>query len=263
MIKSIVAQAIRSLSYCFSSNPAQKSLRIASLLVGYLRGMGSGSSHHNLCGQVAFLRRLPDNAVIFDVGANIGQFAELVLKSAKHVQLHSFEPSQKAFDQLKRTIGSKAVRINRCGLGDKEGEMTLYAPAPGSELASLTKRRLDHFGMLVGHSEKVQIDTVDAYCQRNSIFQINLLKVDVEGHEMTVFNGARAMLAAGKIRTIIFEFGGANIDTRTFFQDFHYFFKEFNAKSIGRLTPTGWEAQVLKYTEDLECFRTSNYVVRF
>jgi len=262
VIKYTSAQAIRLLSYCFSSSAAQKILRAASLLIGCLRGMGSGSSHH-LSGQTEYLRRLPKNAVVFDVGANIGQFAEIALKNCQHVQLHSFEPSSTAFDLLERNIASSAVRLNRCGLGDKEGEMILHAPAPGSELGSFSRRRLDHFGMVVGHSEKVQITTVDAYCKRNNIVKIDLLKVDIEGHEMTVFNGARAMLTTGKIREILFEFGGANIDSRIFFQDFYYYFKGFNAKSIGRLTPSGWEVTLYEYTEDLEYFRTSNYVVRF
>jgi FkbM family methyltransferase len=261
-MKPFAVSIIRICSLCCANNLAQRGLRLGSLLLAGLRGLGSGSSSR-LSGQDALLRQFTGNPVIFDVGANIGQFADAVLKSISPVQLHSFEPSERAFSQLAQTIGAKAVRINQCALSDKEGEMTLYAPEAGSELASLTERRLDHFGLEIAHREKIRVDTVDAYCARNNIPKIDLLKVDVEGHEMAVFRGAGTMLSSGKIRVILFEFGGANIDTRTFFQDFYYFFKKLGAKRIGRLTPSGWEAPVLNYTEDLEYFRASNYVVYF
>jgi len=59
---------------------------------------------------------------------------------------------------------------------------------------------------------------------------------------------------------IQFEFGGCNIDTRIFFQDFWYFFKNNNFE-IYRITPFG-AAHKECYREFEECFLTTNYLAR-
>jgi hypothetical protein len=79
--------------------------------------------------------------------------------------------------------------------------------------------------------------------------------MDVEGHELEVLQGARRTLE--DIRIVQFEFGGSNIDTRTFFQDFWYFFDEIDFQ-IYRLTPSG-PIIVSSYSEQDETFRSTNY----
>jgi len=64
--------------------------------------------------------------------------------------------------------------------------------------------------------------------------------------------------ALKEIQIIQFEFGGCNIDTKTFFQDFWYFFKE-NGFAIYRISPKG-PLLLDKYREADETFRTTNYV---
>jgi hypothetical protein len=65
----------------------------------YSIGIGSGSRVST--GEVASLRRLPAGSVIFDVGANVGQFASLVGSTVKAPRLYCFEPAKAAFDALK------------------------------------------------------------------------------------------------------------------------------------------------------------------
>ena len=80
--------------------------------------------------------------------------------------------------------------------------------------------------------------------------------MDVEGHELDVLRcGEAAMLNASVIQ---FEFGGCNIDTRTFFQDFWYFFKDRHF-DIYRITPLGAE-KIDKYNEYHEFYSTTNYI---
>ena len=85
---------------------------------------------------------------------------------------------------------------------------------------------------------------------------IDLLKIDIEGHELEAFAGFGRSL--NFIRVIQFEFGGCNIDTRTFFKDFWYFFKK-NKFDIYRVSPFG-PMRLERYSENYECFRTSNYL---
>ncbi|MFB9174037.1 FkbM family methyltransferase [Roseibium salinum] len=87
---------------------------------------------------------------------------------------------------------------------------------------------------------------------------IDICKMDVEGHELDVLSGFGE--AIHHIDVIQFEFGGCNIDTRTFFQDFWYFFKEYDFE-IYRITPFG-PTKIKKYTEELEFFNTTNFIAK-
>jgi FkbM family methyltransferase len=241
---------------------AQTQLRKLCTVANYLRGLGSGGSV-GASGETALLDLLPPNAIVFDVGSNRGDYALAVLNRRPGVQLHCFEPSKGTFDLLCKALRNKNAVLNNCGLGEQDGEMTLYSNGTGSGLASLSRRRLDHFGIYMNLEERVEITTLDNYCERQKIGKIDLLKVDVEGHELDVFKGATRIFKNRHVNTLMFEFGGCNIDTRTYFQDYYYYFRDLGVSSLQRITPSGRLVDVSQYSEDLEYFRATNYVVRF
>ena len=86
------------------------------------------------------------------------------------------------------------------------------------------------------------------------------MKIDVEGHELDVLNGGKEFFEKKAIDMVTFEFGGCNIDTRTYFQDFWYFFKTYDYK-IYRILPNGTFFYIDTYNEEREQFLTSNYLV--
>jgi hypothetical protein len=84
---------------------------------------------------------------------------------------------------------------------------------------------VDHFGIKFDFEERIQVNTLDEWVQNQStLVQPPILKLDVEGHELSVLTGGKEMLK--KIQLVQFEFGGSNIDARTYFQDFWYFFAD-------------------------------------
>ena len=209
-------------------------------------------------------RHIPEAKIIFDVGANVGQYADQIFdqfSQQTNFDLHCFEPSKPAFDTLQPKFANhESVILNNIGLGAEEKEAVLYMNKQCSGLASLTKRKLDHIEIDHGAlSETVQISTIDKYCKKNSIPHINLLKIDVEGHELDVLKGSAAMLSERKIDLVQFEFGGCNIDTRTFFQDFHCFFAELEFE-LFRILPGNKLMKLPKYREIDEKFRTTNFL---
>lgn len=174
--------------------------------------------------------------------------------------IHCFEPSKYTFEQLLKAHNNNAkITLNNCGLGDKEQEAILYSNAKASGLASLTKRRLDHFKIDFNQTEQVELTTLDIYCKSHNIKHIHLLKLDVEGHELDVLAGGKEMFASKHIDMATFEFGGCNIDTRTFFQDFWYFFTE-NDMYIYRIMPNATLYRIESYGEIHEQFTTTNYI---
>ena len=72
---------------------------------------------------------------------------------------------------------------------------------------------------------------------------IDLLKLDVEGHELEVLRGGVRMFAQRRVKMVSFEFGGCNIDSRTYFRDFYYFFQENGLQDIFRMVPPDPTAQ--------------------
>ena len=199
---------------------------------------------------------------IFDVGANIGQYLQLAYACLNGCRFHidSFEPSSEAYAALCDNARNYSnVTLNNFDLGREMQEAELFYDQAGSGLASLSKRRLAHCGITMGLSERVRIETLDFYCREHQIEYIDLLKLDVEGHELEVLNGASRMFSKAAISMVQFEFGGCNIDTRTFLKDFFYFFSDRGMR-MARVTPSGYLHEMRSYSEVQEQFRTSNFL---
>lgn len=229
-----------------------------------LMGIGSGTSPESSGEAGIFpllLRRRQPPYCVFDVGANRGQFLAMARAqfAGRPVRFHAFEPGRATFEMLCSTSEGPDATLNNAALGREAGPLTLYADEPGSGMASLTRRRLGHFGIAIAHEEQVAVTTLDAYCAARGIDGIDLLKLDVEGHELDVLAGGRSMFERGAVAMVSFEFGGCNIDTRTFLQDFFYFFRE-HGMTIHRITPSGYLRPLPAYREIDEQFRTSNFV---
>lgn len=260
-----VRNARRRIVYIITGNKiAQKYVERRIRKSQLLAGIGSGGDVEK-SGEKSIFKKLEslkqDSYCLFDVGANKGDFTKMILDFFKNdnIEVHSFEPSKAAFELLNDSIKSDKVILNNKGLGKKAGLFPFYTDSPGSGTASLTKRKLDHVGVDFHYSEDVLIDTLDDYCRVNNIKEIDLLKIDVEGHEFDVLEGSREMLKREKIKMVSFEFGGCNIDTRIFLKDFYYLLKEFGFL-LYRITPSGYFFSLDNYSEKLELFGTTNFI---
>ena len=133
----------------------------------------------------------------------------------------------------------------------------MFSNEDGSGLASIYHRRLDHFGISMKHIEEIQLRTLDNFCGEMGIHHIDLLKLDVEGYELKVLMGAQHLINSNSIDFIQFEFGGCNIDSRTYFQDFFYLLNPHY--KIYRILKDGL-AFINNYKETCEIFITTNYL---
>ncbi|MEK7315054.1 MAG: FkbM family methyltransferase [Candidatus Eisenbacteria bacterium] len=263
-------QLTKNLLVRLSSNATfQRLLERNVALSQYLMGIGSGSSTDS-SGERVLVDKLKQHATtsqslcVFDVGANKGQFLSLMERGLQGVphHIHAFEPSQFTYKVLyDNANASPHITLNNVGLGKQVGEFELYYDEAGSGLASLSKRRLGHFGIDFKYSEKVELDTLDDYCIRHAIHGIDLLKLDVEGHELDVLQGGSRLFRERRIRMVSFEFGGCNIDSRTYLQDFYYFFRENGMNQMFRIAPSGCLVPLHEYKEADEQFRTTNFLV--
>jgi FkbM family methyltransferase len=193
---------------------------------------------------------------IFDVGANTGEYSRLVLDALRNrAEIYAFEPQKLAYQQLSESIKSNNFSAFNIGLGNVPGIVKLYKNNEGSVFGSLYYAKHAHLGVELDKTEEVTIETLDQFCLSNAISHIDLLKIDVEGHEIEVLKGAKEMLKTEKINFIQFEFGIASIESRVFMKDF---FQLLYGYDIYRILPNS--LYPITYTEYSELFLTTNYL---
>jgi FkbM family methyltransferase len=143
--------------------------------------------------------------VVLDVGANLGQSAEQFLRWFPTARVICFEPVTTTFKELERRLGSHPrVRLARLALGAAPGSGTFRLEGPPG-MHTLASRPGP--GEPEALHEPVEIDTVDRFCQREGLARIGLLKIDTEGHDLAVLEGAADLLAAARIEMVMVEAG--------------------------------------------------------
>ena len=222
---------------------------------------GKGSGTYSILHEIKACKKLLKNRnikFIFDVGANKGDYTNELLKHYKEANYYLFEPSLLNYEKLNlRFINKKNIKIINKALADKDGDDFLYSDKSGSGLGSLYKRRLDHYNINFDIKERIHLSRLDTFLKDlDKDLIIDYFKIDVEGAEIKVLHGMGKFI--NRIKLIQFEFGGCNIDSRTFFQDFWYYFIGNNF-DLFRITLSG-PKKINFYNENNEYFKTTNYI---
>ena len=178
-----------------------------------LKGMNYGSANSpKYSGELALLKmlrnELPNNPIIFDVGANNGQYLGFLLKllETKNPIIHSFEPDPVSFNKLYKKYGAnKNIYLNNFALGEKEMDTKLYISSDGGVDASLINVKNKN-----SKNIEIQLKTLDQYCINNNINKIHFLKIDVEGYEINVLQGGLKLITNNSIERIQLEHGSIN-----------------------------------------------------
>ena len=208
-------------------------------------------------GELLWLREvLPQCKIVFDVGANVGDWTALALSINPLLQVHCFEPCTAAFQRLHARDLVGSTYLNQLGLSDSAEEATIFVFGEGAGTNSLYRRQ--GINAEQKQTEKVHLDTLDAYCKRSDVQQIDLLKLDVEGHELMVLKGGIRMLSQGRIKRIQFEYGGTFIDARILLKDMFELLTRYSFL-LYKIYPNEIELAE-RYEQRLENFQYQNWV---
>lgn len=155
-------------------------------------------------GRLAAMLRHHGVNLVLDVGANVGQFAQGLRRSGYPGQLVSFEPLRQAHDQLVATAeGDPKWRVApRVAIGDHEGEIEINVSA--NSVSSSILNMLDtHAGAAPASkyvaSERVRLATLDTIVRGEiTAGVVPFLKIDTQGYEDRVLNGAHEVLTSAQ-----------------------------------------------------------------
>ncbi len=234
--------------------------RIPARLYRYIRTMYLNSNNYNYFdiqknGEAwlvqAACRRLPIKTVM-DVGANHGEWLALVVKYAGEAEIIACEPQHKLAKMLSEQYKTNTrVEIIAAGVGDDDGEMQLHCYQE-DDLANAFGWQHQHKSEII----RVPIHNGMQLLKQRDWQSLDLLKVDVEGMELSVLKGFSEMIQSQKIGLVQFEFGAFSIQTRVLLKDFYDLFGD-NYR-IGRLMPNGID--FTDYDFHCESSEFANYV---
>lgn len=230
----------------------------------------SGTADFDTNGEKKFVETLFDfvartgqgRSVFFDIGANIGEYTEMLLDKSSTLQvapdIHVFEPTKSCFEVITTKFGTlNNVVLNRQAVSNSAGSVEIYYDAEQSTLASLHKRNLDAYAVELNRSETVTTTRLDTYIEHKNISHINFLKIDIEGHEIAAFEGLGRYLNGDFIDFIQFEYGGANLDSHTSLMELYTLFNKAGFV-ITKVMRRGLE--VRPYKPWMDNFQYANYV---
>lgn len=133
---------------------------------------------------------LDSDCVFFDLGAHMGQYTLFASPLCRAV--HSFEPVPGTFELLKCNIAANGlfnVTANHCAVSDSSSQVTIHE----GDLVTLGESSLKSPSRTSGKSFVVCSTSLDGYVARHGVIP-RLIKIDVEGAEMSVLRGATNLL---------------------------------------------------------------------
>ncbi len=136
------------------------------------------------------------NPVIIDVGGNIGQFSFTTKLFYPQAKVQTFEPDPVIFKKLKKHLKKiGGIEFSNTALSNQSGQLTFYRKQVS--LVSTLEKPEESEGF-----EKIQVEAKKGNDMLKNYKEIDLLKIDVEGHEYSVIQGCQEVLKKSKFLLI-------------------------------------------------------------
>ena len=219
-----------------------------------------GSFQNNIVKNKYF--SLSSNAVVFDIGANVGSMALTFAKIVPNGCIYAFEPTDYAFNKLLRNISlnselAKRIMPFQLFLSDKTKKNHQIQAYSSWKIDGTASNTHSVHGGIIQPAELIPAITVDEFCTKNEINRLDLIKIDTDGHELQILEGSRKTIEKYK-PYVIFEVGLYIIEEYdiTFEQYLNYFssfgYTLLNNKNGKKITLENFHTQIPnRYTTDI------------
>ncbi|WOO42918.1 FkbM family methyltransferase [Rubellicoccus peritrichatus] len=215
--------------------------------------------------KIVNLAKSHQNPVMFDIGANVGAYSERFLLNAmseglaEQMKLYCFEPNPNCVAEIEKRFSkisnSSCATIIQQVITDKPGRISFYITG---ETAGSSSLRIDGKTQDATPIE-VECVTLDAFCVEHRISNILFAKVDTEGNDMRVLEGAKQLLEEGRIQYLQFEYNHRWILFRNFLKDVFDLIEPMGYQ-VAKVTGKGLEVYPHWHFE-LEVFWEGNYLI--
>lgn len=170
---------------------------------------------------------------ILDVGANAGIYSLAALAVQPKAKVHAFEPTPDIANRLRATAKLNVLDhlyVHEVAVSTRAGTATLRRFR--GELGTNEGMNFISEAHADADDETVQTVSLDQFCKDHSIDKVDLLKIDIQGHEYAALKGAEQLIRAGSIDTIFMELNWAErsqpscpaTESIQFLEQAHYLF---------------------------------------
>lgn len=201
-----------------------------------------------------------ENAIVFDIGANIGSYSKSVLSANKseRLKVFSIEADPRNFSNLSKNISDKRVTFINCAITSKPGIIKLFIAPPDSNdypgSSSIYKQE-----SISEESISVKAKTILEIKEEFKVDKITLIKIDIEGAEVEAIYGMRKLLYDREVDYIQLEYNQTWISAKKSMKDIFDIAQEYKYSmfriSLHELIP------LERYTPLLDDFNFQNLLL--
>jgi FkbM family methyltransferase len=188
-------------------------------IAGLVRQHGLSAYEAPMPDLMAWLVRL-SGGFMLDVGANTGLFTLLAAAANPMIKVCAFEPLASVNALLRANLAlnprlAGQINVYQLGLSNVAGSFDFYETINDHGLVTTSSSLELGHAQQVGEYRKqvITTETMDAWASRLEIGRICLIKIDVEGHEYAVIEGARETIARHRPFMTIEVLGESRVDT--------------------------------------------------
>lgn len=164
-----------------------------------------------------FASLVREGDTVFDVGANFGLYSVIASAHLRSGSLHAFEPNPDLFPILKANLERRPfghLKAHQLAIGATRGNVPFHC-AIDSAFSSIVETGR----MATERTVMVPMTTIETFMEEQGIPRVDVMKIDVEGFEPEVLQGARRLLARPDAPIVLIEIAHANLQPRKMTQE--------------------------------------------
>lgn len=163
-------------------------------------------------GEQWLISLLDDPRVLIDVGFHRGDWSREAIERYPSATIYGFDPWPRAREFFVDCNFRGDVQLFDLALSNVEGGSPFYDYDDACNSLALRDLESPH----VKNTYDVSVTTLDRWCERHNVEHVDLLKVDVEGFDLAVLEGARGLLDAQAIDVFLFEYASGWVGSKRF-----------------------------------------------